>query len=91
MKKNKIFLTFSLVTCLHFLISSCNNTEKKTIVYKYKIEGLVKYHRNGQELTGPAIAYTDTIFGQTKDSIWYFNTNGSKVNIIAPYKVYDIK
>ncbi len=91
MKKNKIISTVLTIVCLQFLFLSCRSDNKNTIEYKYKIEGLVKYYRNGQELTGPAIAYTDTIFGQTKDSIWYFNTNGSKVNIIAPYKVYDIK
>jgi hypothetical protein len=39
----------------------------------------------------PAIAYTDTIYGQNNDSIWYYNTNGSKVTLLSPYKIYTIK
>ena len=34
-----------------------------------------------------AIAYTDTIHGLNEDSIWYWNTNGSKVTILKPYRI----
>ena len=37
-----------------------------------------------------AIAYTDTIHGYNEDSIWYYNSNGHKVTILAPYVVYEI-
>jgi hypothetical protein len=37
-----------------------------------------------------AIAYTDTIHGYNEDSIWYYNSNGSKVTILAPYVVYEL-
>jgi len=39
----------------------------------------------------PAVAYTDTIYGQNKDSIWYYNSDGSKLTLLAPYKIYKIK
>lgn len=37
------------------------------------------------------IAYTDTIHGYNNDSIWYYNSNGSKMTILTPYKVAKIK
>lgn len=61
---------------------SCNGRD-----YRYKIEGLVKV---GTEFK-PAIAYTDTIYGQNEDSIWYYNTNGTKLTIVSPYTVSKIK
>ena len=37
------------------------------------------------------IAYTDTIHGSNKDSIWYYNTDGSKLTILSPYRIDTIK
>lgn len=83
--KNIIFVLLSV------FLFSCKGKE-----YKYKIEGnVVVDHKSytytpNQDSTKylhPAVAYTDTIYGQNKDSIWYYNTNGSKMTILAPYKV----
>jgi hypothetical protein len=69
--------------------------------YKYKIEGNVMAtnpkpytYLQSEDTTKslrPAIAYTDTIYGQNKDSIWYYNSDGSKLTLLSPYKVYKIK
>jgi len=87
--KKYIFIILSI--CLF----SCKQKE-----YKYKIEGLVKVESRKYSYVGnqvsdtdykPAIAITDTIYGQNSDSIWYYNSNGSKVTILAPYKVSTFK
>jgi hypothetical protein len=68
--------------------------------FKYKIVGkkpmLIERHVDWQEtnLTEElvdVIAYTDTIHGADKDSIWYYNSDGSIMSIHAPYAVYKIK
>jgi hypothetical protein len=68
--------------------------------FKYKIVGkkpmLIERHVDWQEtnLTEElvdVIAYTDTIHGVNKDSIWYYNSDGSIMSIHAPYAVYKIK
>jgi hypothetical protein len=74
----KKIIYLSLVATLF----SCNNP------YKYKIEGVIK--SNGDTLK-PAIAYTDSIYGQNEDSIWYYNSDGSKLTLLSPYKIYKIK
>lgn len=86
----KIIFLFSLI------LSSCSGKK-----FKYKIEGnvMAKKHKSytyvpNEDTTKylqPAIAYTDTIHGYNSDSIWYYNTDGSKVTILAPYKIYKIK
>lgn len=66
---------------------SCNGSN-----FKYKIEGSVRMKgKSGQDSTHAAIAYTDTIYGFDDDSIWYYNSDGSKLTILAPYKVYSLK
>jgi hypothetical protein len=74
---------------------SCNARD-----FKYKIVGkkpmLIERHVDWQEtnLTEElvdVIAYTDTIHGANKDSIWYYNSDGSIMSIHAPYEVYKIK
>jgi hypothetical protein len=66
---------------------------------KYKIEGKAEGFvetgdffrpRKKVKLIKDAIAYTDTIHGYNEDSIWYYNSNGHKVTILAPYVVYEI-
>jgi hypothetical protein len=87
-------IIFALLTVFLF---SCKGKE-----YKYKIEGNVMVNHKSfsyvpNEPTGfsrypkPAIAYTDSIYGQNKDSIWYYNSDGSKLTLLAPYKIYKIK
>lgn len=68
-------------------IVSCDRKE-----YKYKIEGQVKYRtKSGIDSLHSAIAYTDTIHGYNEDSIWYYNSDGSKLTILKPYIVSEIK
>jgi len=82
---------------LSILFLSCKN---KGIKYKYKIEGQVSVmierqvdwnEVNVTQELRPAIAYTDTIYGMNKDSIWYYNTDGSKLTIFKPYRVSSLK
>ena len=82
---------------LSILFLSCKN---KGIKYKYKIEGQVPVmierqvdwnEVNVTQELRPAIAYTDTIYGMNKDSIWYYNTDGSKLTIFKPYTVISLK
>jgi hypothetical protein len=83
------------VSVLSILFLSCKGKE-----YKYKIEGQVPVRVEKQvdwneinvtEELRPAIAYTDTIAGQTEDSIWYYNSDGSKLTIFKPYRVTEVK
>ena len=83
------------VSVLSILFLSCKGKD-----YKYKIEGqvpvMVERQVDWNELNvtqelRPAIAYTDTIAGQTKDSIWYYNSDGSKLTIFKPYRVTEVK
>ena len=81
---------------LTLVLFSCNRKD-----FKYKIEGNVMTKKSksytyvpNEDTTShlhPAIAYTDTIHGYNKDSIWYYNSDGSKLTILAPYKIYKIK
>lgn len=82
---------------LSILFLSCKN---KDIKYKYKIEGQVPAmierqvdwnEVNVTQELRPAIAYTDTIYGMNKDSIWYYNTDGSKLTIFKPYTISLLK
>jgi hypothetical protein len=74
----KKIITLLLIT----VFISCNNNK-----FKFKITGNVKTPTG----YGNAIAYTDTIHGRCNDSIWYYNTDGTKVTLRAPYRVYIIK
>lgn len=91
----KYFLYLSLLFCL-----ACQQGNNSKTSYKYKIEGKVKARiTRGEFYTGrytemiisDAVAYTDTIHGRNSDSIWYFNTNGSKVTLLSPYTIVEIK
>jgi hypothetical protein len=82
-------------TVLSVLFLSC-----KGKTYKYKIEGqvpvMVEKQVDWNEINvtqelRPAIAYTDTIYGQNEDSIWYYNSDGSKLTILKPYRVSEVK
>ena len=93
-QKNKYMKKILFLSAV-ILFYSCNGKE-----YKYKIEGqipiLVERQTDWNEINvieelRPAIAYTDTIYGRNNDSIWYYNTDGSKLTIFKPYKVYLLK
>jgi hypothetical protein len=85
-------------TVLATSILSC--ASKPRDHYRYKISGEVqvlveKYvdwdEVNITEERKKAIAYTDTIHGLNEDSIWYWNTDGSKVTILKPYRIDTLK
>jgi hypothetical protein len=85
------------ILSLSFIVTSCHDVRKD---YPYRIEGNIKsIKKTGDTFNGyqidtvirPAIAYTDSIYGQNEDSIWYYNSDGSKLTILAPYKVYKSK
>jgi hypothetical protein len=61
---------------LVLILSSCT--------YKYKIEGVIMFN----DTLKPAIAYTDSIYGYNNDSIWYYNSDGSKLTLQSPYKIH---
>lgn len=78
----KIIFSILLIT----LCVSCKNN------YKYKIEGQVKYKtKSGVDSLHAAIAFTDTIHGYNDDSVWYYNSDGSKLTILQPYTISKIK
>ena len=88
-------MKFITLLLLSFLLFSCDVKE-----YKYKIEGqvpvLIERQVDWNEVNvtqelRPAIAYTDTIYGQNEDSIWYYNTNGSKLTLLKPYTIHKLK
>jgi hypothetical protein len=88
-------MKFITLLLLSTLLLSCDVKE-----YKYKIEGQVPVlierqvdwnEVNVTEELRPAVAYTDTIYGQNDVSIWYYNTDGSKLTLLKPYTVYKLK
>lgn len=85
-------------TVLAVSIFSCGS--KPHDGYKYKISGdvevLVERYVDWNEVNivgerKKAIAYTDTIHGYNDDSIWYWNTDGSKVTLLKPYRIDTIE
>ena len=88
-------MKFITLLLLSTILLSCDVKE-----YKYKIEGQVPVlierqvdwnEVNVTEELRPAVAYTDTIYGQNEDSIWYYNTDGSKLTLLKPYTIYKLK
>jgi hypothetical protein len=87
-----------LMLILFISFYSCKSESKD---YKYKIEGklVIKNKKPysyipsyyDDKLSNKAIAYTDSIYGYNKDSIWYYNSNGYKTVLHKPYKVYKLK
>ena len=88
--KNLIFIFLTV------LLFSCEQKE-----YKYKIEGYVMVNKpkpytylptqDTTKYLHEAIVLTDTIYGWDKDSVWYHNSNGSKLTILGPYKIDTLK
>lgn len=74
--KKLIFI--SLIT---FILLSCEQTK-----YRYKINGKVYISDSNWVYDG--IWFTNTI-GFDKDTIYYFNSDGSEVRIYPPYKIKD--
>jgi hypothetical protein len=54
--------------------------------YKYEIRGKVPVLSNGITNTHDAIWYTDTIEFDG-DTIYYYNSDGSQVRILPPFKI----
>ena len=75
--------TLSKITLLLILFFSCNKKE-----YRYEIHGKVYVPTSGLNPMHDAIWYTDTI-SFDGDTIYYFNSDGSEVRIIPPYKIID--
>lgn len=76
-------LILSLV-CLTILITvSCNRNK-----YRYKIYGKIYIPTSGLHPMHDAIWYTDTI-SFDGDTLYYFNSDGSKVTIRPPYTLID--
>jgi hypothetical protein len=84
-----------LIILFIITLYSCSDS----LAPKYKIEGQAEGIVETGDFFNPvkkkmikkdAIAYTDTIHGYNEDSIWYYNSNGRKVTILAPYVVYEI-
>lgn len=71
---------FVLVLLMTLIILLFYNTKPEP-EYKFKIDGVVN------TTDGPKMgtAFTDTIYGSNEDSIWYCNTNGSKIVLYKPY------
>lgn len=74
--KKPIFI--SLIT---FILFSCKQTN-----YRYKIDG--KVYISDSNCMYDGIWFTNTI-DFDKDTIYYFNSDGSEVRIYPPYKIKD--
>lgn len=88
MRKITLLLLFPYVI-------SCSHKD-----YKYEIKGKVRTKiQTGDYFTGKknktvvadAIAYTDTIYGITQDSVWFLNSDSSLVSIHCPFTVKELK
>lgn len=86
--------------CLYAVAIMISMISCKGRDWKYEIRGkrpmLIERHVDWQEtnLTEElvdVIAYTDTIHGYNEDSIWYYNSDGSKMTIYAPYILKHLK
>ena len=76
-------LIVSLVFLTILIIVSCTRKE-----YRYKVLGLVYIPTSGLHPMHDAIWYTDTL-GFDGDTLYYFNSDGSKVTIRPPYTLID--
>ena len=76
-------LIVSLVFLIILITFSCNRNK-----YRYKIYGKIYVPTAGLHPIHDAIWYTDTI-GFDGDTLYYFNSDGSKVTIRPPYTLID--
>lgn len=89
----------TLILSVFLFLTSCTQTikQKRQIEYKYQIKGFVKVkeldHNSNipKEVLRDAVAYTDTIYGKNEDSIWYYNSDGSKLTLLKPYEIISLK
>ena len=72
-----------LIFLTTFIMFSCNRKE-----YKYEIRGKVYIPTSGLHPIHDAVWYTDTI-SFDGDTVYYFNSDGSKVTIRPPYTLID--
>lgn len=72
-------ILFRLLFVISLFLLGCSNQ------YKYKIIGSVMVNDTLRD----AIWFTDTISFKG-DTAYYFNSNGSVVNVIYPYRIYKI-
>jgi hypothetical protein len=79
MKKLIVFLVFLII----LITFSCNRNK-----YRYKIHGKIYIPTSGLHPIHDAIWYTDTI-SFDGDTLYYFNSDGSKVTIRPPYTLID--
>ena len=90
--KAKYLYTGVLLTVM---LISCKGRDYKYKIYGKKVmlmERQVDWQEsNVTEELVDVIAYTDIIHGSNKDSIWYYNTDGSKLTILSPYQIDTIK
>lgn len=82
-----------LILLILIVLVSCS---KRKLNYKYRITGTCKkVIKSGdcfngyttKSITINAICYTDSIYGKDDDSVWYFNSDGSKMVILKPYNI----
>lgn len=82
-----------LAALLTISLLSCRGERYK--IYGKKVMIIEKHidwqESNVSEELVDVIAYTDTIHGYNNDSIWYYNSDGSKMTILSPYRVAEIK
>jgi hypothetical protein len=76
-------LILSLVFLTILITVSCNRNK-----YRYKVLGRVYVPTSGPNPMHDAIWYTDTI-SFDGDTLYYFNSDGSKVTIRPPYTLID--
>ena len=75
--------TIFKITLLLLIITSCGKKD-----YRYEIRGKIYVPTSGVNPMHDAIWYTDTI-SFDGDTIYYFNSDGSKVRIKPPYILID--
>jgi hypothetical protein len=86
--KSKYLYTVALLTVM---LLSCEERDYKYKIYGKKVMLMERKETSVSEDLADVIAYTDTIYGSNRDSIWYYNTDGSKMTILAPYRIAEIK
>lgn len=73
----------NLIFALVIILVSCNKKD-----YRYEIRGKVYVPTSGINPVHDAVWYTDSI-NFNGDTIYYFNSDGSKVKINPPYVLID--
>ena len=82
MKTMKTMKTILLSLLISLSLLSCNNKQKE---WRYEIHGFVETKRGPHE----AIWYTDTITLDNDGSLYYYNSDSSRVTIKPPFILHD--